>query len=665
MDTLKPRKYYNLNYSVMPDNKIQQVVGTFTETAYSEVDHEEEAITKVLNLKNGASGYQNLPAFNTTEQATTTDVFENVFKMLDVGGDGGDDYDGYRTEDIRAQVTVDIYHDEPMTYISAATNDSVGKRRIRTATGGWLTTLGWLIAFDTNPRKVYGIKNFNASGAPSSSSTTSSVTTAVRRVDVDPTYDGTKVVAGMYLLRLTVTVSVYDCTMWYHIEYDESDPGNPRITAAEGELDYQLIEQFDLAITYGTRTTEEVEFEYHVDVPGYANYPLKISGNEYTDSNCTCNNVSWHQWISNQLLDKYKDGKIFINSKIKASYLIENNLDINSEILIKDIDNQFIRRGEYMCVFQLKNIEYEYDGSQYIANVILLEDYTMEEMLVDTGFEYIIAQITEMDVTSKTCAMIIVDKPIVICDIRGEAVSANILPASIDSALAYFDEPLILPEVLTPLRPSWALNNNIILSIEILPISQLATSIDEIISGSLQSDVEVVAAKIKRIETKLGIGYYNFFDVYSFSKLHVSWILGAAIDLENTSFISAYARQIEFESVMGPLVDQVESIVIDRFDINLKEFTLIQDVQVIPSFRENLLEPKVELNMGPLDADNLSTFNVLKQFKQMFVNLSLGFGCKATMTKVMDRPINDEYFFDISIEDWVDLSIENMLEIKV
>jgi hypothetical protein len=99
--------------------------------------------------------------------------------------------------------------------------------------------------------------------------------------------------------------------------------------------------------------------------------------------------------------------------------------------------------------------------------------------------------------------------------------------------------------------------------------------------------------------------------------------------------------------------------------MDFEEFTLVQDIQVIPSFRENLLEPKIELDIGPLDTDNLSTFNVLKQFKQMFVNLPLGFECKATMTRVMDRPTNDEYFFNVPIEDWIDLSIENMLEIKV
>lgn len=664
MDTLKPRKYYNLSYSVMPDNKIQQVVGTFTETAYSEVDHEEEAITKVLNLKNGASGYQNLPAFNTTEQATTTDVFENVFAMLDVGGDGGDDYDGYRTEDILAQVTVDIYHDEPMTYISAATNDSVGKRRIRTATSGWLTSLGWLIAFDTNPRKVYGIKNFNASGAPSSSSTTSSVTTAVKRVEVDPTYDGTKVVAGMYLLRLTATVIVYDCTMWYHIEYDESDPGNPRITAAEGELDYQLIEQFDLVITYGTRTTAEVEFEYHVDVPEYANYPLKISGNEYTDSNCTYNNVAWHQWISNQLLDKYKDGKIFINSKIKASYLIENNLDINSEILIKDIDNQFIRRGEYMCVFQLKNIEYEYDGSQYIANVILLEDYTMEEILVDTGFEYIIAQITEMDVTSKTCAMIIIDKPIVILEIKSEMEHVQVFPLEVDRTLAYFDVLLTDMQSISPGIIEG--DTDFGFDIEVSTASREQIPFEAKASvGALDINVSGQVRTTKSFDSYVDFGCDLYFDPYSFTKIHASWELDYVVDVANEAITAAETKQTSFEDVLGPLVSNVAALCIESFHFFIDSLELAYCNQVIPSFRENLLEPATHLYFGTSESCITTQFSIIKDIKNTLFEFSSGLDIKITFTRLMDRPINDEYFFNVSIEDWVDLSIENMLEIKI
>lgn len=377
MKELKAKQYYQLQASAIPDNKIKQVVGTYTVTAYDE-DTLDQTIQQMNDIRAGVSNPQNLPAFSAADLSSSS-IFLNTFSKVDIYGDGFDDPEGSRIEYIIASVTVDIFNDGPMSYISVSTSNGVGISKTRTATSGFITTLGWLIDFDDLGNRIESIRNYNASGGCPSTRSEESITygtpTVVRAI-VDDIYDGTKLYAGQYLLRVTFDVRIFKGDMEAYIEYDGSN-----IVSAEGYVSFTQYSSFDINITYGLYTTSEQDFEYHVADADYANYPLKITGNVYTGENTSVHGDTWQKYVSDNLLAMYANGKLWITAKIKASFLIDNNLDINSNILIKTIDNAYITRlvdnggtlVEEYCAFSIKNIEYNYSGSEFIANVCLLE----------------------------------------------------------------------------------------------------------------------------------------------------------------------------------------------------------------------------------------------------------------------------------------------------
>ena len=286
MNTLKPRKYYNLSYSVMPDNKIRQVVGTYTERSYSEIVDTRE-ILEVDDMRNGVANPQALPPFSNADLASSS-TFTGVFKQLDVYGDGFSDPEGSRLEKIVVKVTTDIYNDEPMTYISANTSEGAGIQRTRTANQGaqWTTSIGWVKDFDAAYDRVYAIRNYNASGGYPSTKTEQGLSDqqlSVEATAIDPVYDGTRLLGGKYLLRVTHSIVVFESDFECYITYDRSDPGNPKVSSVAGHVSFRQFSNFKLNITYGAWTTKEIDFDHHTEDADYAQYPLRIAGNEYTN----------------------------------------------------------------------------------------------------------------------------------------------------------------------------------------------------------------------------------------------------------------------------------------------------------------------------------------------------------------------------------------------
>lgn len=384
---LKPKNYFNLTYSVIPDNKIEQVVGNYAETVYNESTQDID-INNVFDCR--GSGNTNLPCVTSSEQQTSDNYFEDVFSDLYTHTYGYDDYEDSewrRWEQIYGKHVIDIYNNEPIKFErdvdSLVVSSAAGVYRSRVSTGGWVTSLGWMTNFDEDTHKIYCIANYNKSGINSNKEESSDVTGNIESYQVDDYYNGSHLAAnGQYLLRITVKLLLLDGYMYYYVK-PPSEPGAGDFRA-EGNMYYTLISSFKLTVNCRIRSTEQVDFEYHLDVSNYKDYSLTVNGNEYTNSNTTYSiedsetSVSWAEWISNQILSKYKRGKIFINAKMKMSYLVDSNIDINDSIVIKDINNQYIQREVYgimvPCVFEVKNMEYICSDEGFNVNVVLLED---------------------------------------------------------------------------------------------------------------------------------------------------------------------------------------------------------------------------------------------------------------------------------------------------
>lgn len=390
MKVLKASNYYNVDCNAIPDNKIQLISGHYTTTAYTTETNSLEDITTVSNIRD--ENPSTLPIFSSSDLETTSNTFTGTFR--EYHNRGYDDDTGNWTwwreiyESVLGTIVIEISDDLPLTFISARALNPSGIHRTRTSTSGVMWSMGWLTDFTfINSNKIQTVKNYNESGYPSNKSEGAYVSQCnVYSTSVDSVKDGTRLINGKYVLKVTIKVEVFNgYQLGYYDEYEES--GSTYITNVHGELWYDLINKFDLEFNYGKYTTEDVAFE--IQAPGTTlaeakNYPLNIEGNMYTgdkthfdDRLIGGNDIPWYQYISNKILDAFSNGRYWMKAKVKAKWLIENNLDINSIVAVKDINNNYIsERGstsEHIYTFKIKNIEYVYDSGSFYANICLLQ----------------------------------------------------------------------------------------------------------------------------------------------------------------------------------------------------------------------------------------------------------------------------------------------------
>ena len=375
---LTSKDYYELDYDLIPDNIYQQIVGETQEIEYGdeEVKETDTISSAYIQLYDGRQPYGRLPLVS---NPYLQDYYAETWKQtVTFTTDSAPYEEKSRTEKVAVRVPISIYSETPIRYDPddpATVSDVSGKEYIRTQVnqsgveGIWGESFWGGTTGGTNwDTRLCGFENFNMAGG-GTTSVEDLDTAEVEKVVVDSTYDGSRVdVTGKYLLLMDVYVYVINNNMHNKASWR----GNT------SELYVRNVSAFKLNIPYYLATTKTIAFEYHLNVAGYQNYPLKVTGNDLTTRDTLYapegqEPEHWDEFISNALMNKYANGKLWINAKVKASFLIENDLSINSIINIKKLNGSYITRFGNICQFQLKNIEYVYSGEQFIANIILLE----------------------------------------------------------------------------------------------------------------------------------------------------------------------------------------------------------------------------------------------------------------------------------------------------
>lgn len=379
-DLLKPRQYFSLTYSVIPDNKIKQVVGNYTETVYEDTDTaESDRISNFYGvpLKAGGTISGSLPIINHSTKSKYPDYF---YEDVVYNTDGAYYAHITRTEKVSASYSITITNDKPMKFIDeeGAVSVIAVEGTSYNATG---SNLPWddenWCYFDDDPDVLWAPYCYNdAGGATTTTSEEALETVEIKSVAVDSIINGQVLIDGKYALKLYIEIYIINNSL-------DAQQG---LTGTAASHTMNLVSAFKFSVNYYTAGTRDVEFDYHLDDADYKDYSLTVKGNEYTNANAIYSieesgettEIPWAEWISKNILSKYYRGKIFISAKIKMSYLVENNIGIDSELTIKDINNKFISRNIYgkdvACIFKVKNIEYTCNGEEYNTNVILLED---------------------------------------------------------------------------------------------------------------------------------------------------------------------------------------------------------------------------------------------------------------------------------------------------
>lgn len=73
------------------------------------------------------------------------------------------------------------------------------------------------------------------------------------------------------------------------------------------------------------------------------------------------------------LLTKYIKGKYIVKCDISAKFILRNNIRVGTQTIIKQQDNTYINRNGIKSIFEVKNIEKRFEGSQFVYTLTLLE----------------------------------------------------------------------------------------------------------------------------------------------------------------------------------------------------------------------------------------------------------------------------------------------------
>lgn len=84
-------------------------------------------------------------------------------------------------------------------------------------------------------------------------------------------------------------------------------------------------------------------------------------------------NYLWIEAISEQLLRKYRDGKLSVACTVSAAWAMQNNITVGTQMTVKLLDGKMVTRKGVTSTFAVKNIEKRYTANEFVYDLTLLE----------------------------------------------------------------------------------------------------------------------------------------------------------------------------------------------------------------------------------------------------------------------------------------------------
>ena len=148
------------------------------------------------------------------------------------------------------------------------------------------------------------------------------------------------------------------------------------------------ISPFKTYWSYRCALTSLQELRVQLDYPEmrWEGRPFEISANSgnhypYKFTNTRTANVQdrvrgklWSEYYPKLIFDKYKDGRYYAQLKVRAKFMLVNNLHIDSEVQIYDLKGKLISRNNQPCVFRIKRIIKSYDNTGFTYTINCLEE---------------------------------------------------------------------------------------------------------------------------------------------------------------------------------------------------------------------------------------------------------------------------------------------------
>lgn len=118
----------------------------------------------------------------------------------------------------------------------------------------------------------------------------------------------------------------------------------------------------------------------------------------------------WMLTMGKYILTEYKTGKYVIEADIDARYIIENDIKINTPLKVKNLSNEYICRGDRVCLFEVKTIEKKYKEGSFVYSIKALEASYSTVDIGNVGLVYNYTTDNPIDCGARVNATIYLDK---------------------------------------------------------------------------------------------------------------------------------------------------------------------------------------------------------------------------------------------------------------
>lgn len=136
---------------------------------------------------------------------------------------------------------------------------------------------------------------------------------------------------------------------------------------------YEWLKSLEVQITYTQMSWAGTDFA--VQLEGEKDlYPYKFANTRMGNIEDTVRGHNWNDYYPKLLLDKYGEGKHYVELKMRAAFMLDNNVGIGTSVQIYDLKNRAISRNGVPCTFKVKRIIKSFSNNEFYYIINCLEE---------------------------------------------------------------------------------------------------------------------------------------------------------------------------------------------------------------------------------------------------------------------------------------------------
>lgn len=134
-----------------------------------------------------------------------------------------------------------------------------------------------------------------------------------------------------------------------------------------------VLEKLNVKLTYLQMAWNSTSFDYLAE-GSQKRYPYKFSNERLANTKDKVGNRLWSDYYPQLIFGKYSGGRYYVQLKVRAKFMLVNDLHIDSEVQIYDLKGKLISRNSQPCIFRIKRIIKTYDNSEFTYIINCLEE---------------------------------------------------------------------------------------------------------------------------------------------------------------------------------------------------------------------------------------------------------------------------------------------------